>query len=120
MMYRMGHLVYSADVRASRVEAAVTGLIERAIVAALTPIRDELRDQRKLITTHGLAFDALTMRVETCEWERRQSGDVTTLKADVASSDVLVISEIPPENVTGDVALADDYEESDAPESDEK
>lgn len=63
----MGYLAHSADVRASRVEAALSRLIERAIVSALAPIRDELREYRELITAHGLALDALAKRVEACE-----------------------------------------------------
>jgi len=43
MLSKMGHLAQSADVCASRVEAAVPGIIERVIVAALAPIRAKIR-----------------------------------------------------------------------------
>ncbi|WMV30307.1 hypothetical protein MTR67_023692 [Solanum verrucosum] len=58
----MDHLAQSVDVHASRVEAVVPGLIERAITAVLDPIRVELREHRELITAHGLALDALTVQ----------------------------------------------------------
>ncbi|WMV58907.1 hypothetical protein MTR67_052292 [Solanum verrucosum] len=64
MLYKMGHLAKLTDVRASRVEAVVPGLIEMAITAALTPIRDELPENWELITSHALALEALTVRVE--------------------------------------------------------
>uniref|UniRef100_M1DKA5 Uncharacterized protein n=1 Tax=Solanum tuberosum TaxID=4113 RepID=M1DKA5_SOLTU len=38
MLYKISHLAESIDVRASQVEAAIPGLIERAIVAALARI----------------------------------------------------------------------------------
>lgn len=44
MLYKMGHLAHSVDVRASWVKATILGLIERAIVSTLSPIRDELRE----------------------------------------------------------------------------
>uniref|UniRef100_M1DP49 Polyprotein protein n=1 Tax=Solanum tuberosum TaxID=4113 RepID=M1DP49_SOLTU len=67
MLYKMGHLAQSVDVRASRVDAVVPGLIERAIVDALVPIKAELRDHRSIIEGHKLALDPLTVRVEECE-----------------------------------------------------
>uniref|UniRef100_M1D8Y0 Integrase core domain containing protein n=1 Tax=Solanum tuberosum TaxID=4113 RepID=M1D8Y0_SOLTU len=42
MLYKKGHFSHSGDVRASRVEAVVPSMIERAIEAALAPIREEL------------------------------------------------------------------------------
>ncbi|WMV09298.1 hypothetical protein MTR67_002683, partial [Solanum verrucosum] len=39
MLFKMGHLAQSADVRVSRVEVVVPGMIERAIPATLAPIR---------------------------------------------------------------------------------
>ncbi|KAK4733833.1 hypothetical protein R3W88_008094 [Solanum pinnatisectum] len=62
----MGHLAQFADVRASRVEAPVPGMIERAIANALALIRVEMREHRELINGHRLALDALTMRVDAC------------------------------------------------------
>ncbi|KAK4713448.1 hypothetical protein R3W88_019355 [Solanum pinnatisectum] len=98
----MGYLAESTDVRASRVEVAVSGMIERAIVAALDPIRDKLREHRERITAHGLVLDALIVRVEACEIE------------------FPALSEIPLATTTGDAAMADDNAKSDAPETDEE
>uniref|UniRef100_M1DDI4 Integrase core domain containing protein n=1 Tax=Solanum tuberosum TaxID=4113 RepID=M1DDI4_SOLTU len=49
MLYNMGRMAHSADVRASRVEAVMPGLIAKAIVAALALIRAEMREHRELI-----------------------------------------------------------------------
>ncbi|WMV19213.1 hypothetical protein MTR67_012598 [Solanum verrucosum] len=46
MLFKMGHLAQSADVRASRVEASIPGLIERVISSSLAPIQAELREHR--------------------------------------------------------------------------
>lgn len=42
LIYKMGNLAYSADVRAARVEAVVPNIIERVIGAALASIREEM------------------------------------------------------------------------------
>uniref|UniRef100_M1DFH6 Polyprotein protein n=1 Tax=Solanum tuberosum TaxID=4113 RepID=M1DFH6_SOLTU len=39
MLLRIGHLAHSTDVRASRLEAIVPGMIERALTTVLTPLR---------------------------------------------------------------------------------
>ncbi|WMV54816.1 hypothetical protein MTR67_048201 [Solanum verrucosum] len=64
MLYKMGHLAQSADVCASWVEAAVLGLIEQVIVAALASIRAEMREHMRLIDAHIFALDALNVRGE--------------------------------------------------------
>ncbi|WMV33192.1 hypothetical protein MTR67_026577 [Solanum verrucosum] len=138
MLYKIGHLAQFADVCASQVEATIPGLIERAITVALAPIRAELQENRELITQHGLALDALVVRVETCEQGGRQSDDVMTLRVDVVglrryvdelkstnlsmffgivdlpevlSSEMPAICKIPPASTTGDDVLVDDGDE---------
>jgi len=49
---RMGHLAYFADVRASRLEVAVPGMIESTLAATVTPLRESI--------------DALTSRIKVC------------------------------------------------------
>ncbi|XP_049355152.1 uncharacterized protein LOC125819748 [Solanum verrucosum] len=66
----MGHLVYFADVRATRLEAEVPWMIERIILAALTPLRTSIDD--------------LTEKVATCECRQRVTSEITALKAEVA------------------------------------
>ncbi|KAG5611162.1 hypothetical protein H5410_022443 [Solanum commersonii] len=52
MLLKIRHLAYSAYMRASRLEADVPWMIERAILATLTPLRSSI--------------DALIARVEIC------------------------------------------------------
>ncbi|KAK4727017.1 hypothetical protein R3W88_031934 [Solanum pinnatisectum] len=49
---RMGHLAHSTDRRASRLEAIVPGMIESALAAAVTPLRESI--------------DTLTARIDVC------------------------------------------------------
>ncbi|KAK4727106.1 hypothetical protein R3W88_032023 [Solanum pinnatisectum] len=70
MLLRMGHLAHSADVRASWLEAAIPGMIERALITTLAPLKD--------------CIYALTMRIELCKRGQRATHEVTTLKAAIA------------------------------------
>uniref|UniRef100_M1D8T9 Polyprotein protein n=1 Tax=Solanum tuberosum TaxID=4113 RepID=M1D8T9_SOLTU len=81
MILLMGHLAYSADVRATRIEAEVPWMIERAILAALIPIRTSIDD--------------LTAKVEICEKGHGVTSEV-----------VLANFEIPPAT-TKDVCMND-------------
>uniref|UniRef100_M0ZQH8 Gag-pol polyprotein n=1 Tax=Solanum tuberosum TaxID=4113 RepID=M0ZQH8_SOLTU len=95
MIYKMGNPAHSDDVRASRVQADVLSMIDRAITTTLAPIREDLRGQCEVITAYGLVLDAFTARVE----------------AYVPEEPNLIIpstSEIPPATPTGDAAVADD------------
>uniref|UniRef100_M1DDZ4 Uncharacterized protein n=1 Tax=Solanum tuberosum TaxID=4113 RepID=M1DDZ4_SOLTU len=81
------HLAQSTDVRASRVEATVPGLIEWAIPAALSTIRVEMREHRDFIEGHKLALDSLTVRVKEFEKSQGATVIVMALKADVELRD---------------------------------
>ncbi|XP_049392123.1 uncharacterized protein LOC125856580 [Solanum stenotomum] len=65
----MGHLSYSADVRATKLERDVTFMIEAGILAALTPLQTSI--------------DTLTTRVEACESRQGETTKVTAFKAEV-------------------------------------
>ncbi|KAG5615782.1 hypothetical protein H5410_015606 [Solanum commersonii] len=130
MLLNMGHLAYSADVRASRLEVEVPWMIERAISAVLTPLQTFI--------------DALTVREETCESRHEITTEVITLKAefsklrkdvdhlqstnftslfesveapDAPGSDVLASSDMPPattrDETMEDVAAAESEKETD-------
>ena len=80
----MGHLAHSDNVRASTVEAAVPSMIERAIEAALAPIRAELAEKHHRIDEYGLSLASLTSRVEDCEKDKGDSEKLTVVKDDIA------------------------------------
>ena len=64
---KLGHLTHSVDVRVSRIEEVVPRTIERVIVIVFYPNQEELRGLSKLIMSHSLSLDAITVRVEACE-----------------------------------------------------
>uniref|UniRef100_M1D9X5 Polyprotein protein n=1 Tax=Solanum tuberosum TaxID=4113 RepID=M1D9X5_SOLTU len=93
MLLRMRHLAYSADVRASRIEAEVPEMIDGVLTAALTPLRDYI--------------EALTMRIEVCERGHGATHEETALKVAIADTDIPAHSDMPPAT-TGDEVRADD------------
>ena len=84
MIIKMGHLAHSADVRASRVEAAIPDLIEKAIASALAPILAELAEHRLRIDEYGLSLASLTSRVEECEKRGGNTEELKAMKANIA------------------------------------
>ena len=84
MIIKMGHLAHFADVRASRVEAAVPGLIEQAIASALAPIRADIAEHRLRIEEYGLSLASLTSRVEECEKKDVDTEELKAMKANIA------------------------------------
>ncbi|XP_049410601.1 uncharacterized protein LOC125873791 [Solanum stenotomum] len=70
MLFKIGHLAHSADVRASRLEARVPWMIEWDISATLTPL--------------WMPIDALTTSVEICERGKGVTFEVMALKAKVS------------------------------------
>ncbi|KAG5620038.1 hypothetical protein H5410_005256 [Solanum commersonii] len=102
----MGHLDQSVDVRASRLEATIPGIIERAITIALMPLR--------------ASIDALLVRVEICEKGQGATEDmrkdVDQLKStdmslifgnveihDYPSANILAYSELPSTTARDDI-----------------
>ncbi|XP_049410647.1 uncharacterized protein LOC125873840 [Solanum stenotomum] len=67
ILLRMGKLAHFADVRASKLEAMVPGMINRALTTALTAFRDSI--------------NSLMVMIDVCE---RGTHEVTTLKAAIA------------------------------------
>jgi len=82
-------------VRASWLEAAAPGMIERAIVVALTPLRDSI--------------DALTVRVEVYERGHGFTEKVTALKTDISElrKDVGHLKSIDFTSIFGTVEIPD-------------
>ncbi|XP_049354381.1 uncharacterized protein LOC125818879 [Solanum verrucosum] len=66
----MGHLANSADVRASRLELAVPGIIERALTTTLIALR--------------YSIDPLTTSILVCEIGQGPTHEVMVLKAAIA------------------------------------
>ncbi|KAG5611738.1 hypothetical protein H5410_023019, partial [Solanum commersonii] len=71
VILKMGQLAYYADVRATQLKRSIPRMIDSAILAALTPLKDSVDD--------------LATRVTTCDIRHRETSEVSTLKIKVAN-----------------------------------
>ena len=60
MIYKMGNISYSTNVRDLSVKSVVILMIDQAIVPTLTHIWEELRVQHEKIMDNGVAIDVFT------------------------------------------------------------
>jgi len=51
MILKMGQLAYSANLRATQIERSISGMIDSAILAALTPLRAYIDNMDTKVTT---------------------------------------------------------------------
>ncbi|XP_049378127.1 uncharacterized protein LOC125842889 [Solanum stenotomum] len=98
MLLWIGHLAHYADVCASKLEATIPGMVERALTAALTPLRESI--------------DALTARTEVCERGQGATHEVMILKAAIVElrKDVDQLKSTDMSMLFGTVEIPDDLD----------
>uniref|UniRef100_M1DIK2 Polyprotein protein n=1 Tax=Solanum tuberosum TaxID=4113 RepID=M1DIK2_SOLTU len=64
LIYQIGNLSYSTDVRASHLEQEVPKMIARSIEASMCPVRAEVMSYRATLASYGDSLDNLTTKVE--------------------------------------------------------
>ncbi|KAG5580683.1 hypothetical protein H5410_051310 [Solanum commersonii] len=113
----MGHLAHSADMRATRLEAAVPWMIESAILAALTPLQTSIDDLM------GESFEVTTLKAEVAnlrkDVDNLKSTDFTSVLEATDDVDAPTKSEIPPVS-TRDVLIDDMVADESEAETDEE